>query len=179
MYRNTSGVITSKEGHCSCRPLFNMVDIPIEDDLNLSFISYYGKDYWEVLIHKENSAFISTATLVLCNIRLDKKEKCLKLVDYLNAEDLRLAGNVLDQINLAITGKTTLLFQRNITATMRSMLITWISEIWDDFDISESVIHLSVTLIDSILLMSCDKRVEKSDKFWLTFVSTRFQLLGW
>lgn len=179
MYQKQPPIFKSVENLCRCLPLYNMVDIAIEDELNLSFITYYGKDFWNVLIRKENYVFISFANLVLSNIRHDKAANNFSSVDYLNVEDLCLASNVLDQINIDISSDNKLLFQTEITKAMRSMLITWISEIWEDFDISESVIHLTVTLIDSILLLSCDERIGKRDKFWLTFVSTRFQLLGW
>ena len=179
MYKKPPPIVKSVENLCRCLPLYNMVDIAIEDELNLSFITYYGKDFWNVLIRKENYVFISFANLVLSNIRHEKAANHFSSVDYLNVEDLCLASNVLDQINIDISSDNKLLFQTEITKAMRSMLITWISEIWEDFDISESVIHLTVTLIDSILLLSCDERIGKRDKFWLTFVSTRFQLLGW
>lgn len=90
---------------------------------------------------------------------------------------------------LPVTAQTTLPRQPYLTFQMRSMLVNWLAEVCQQYKISDDAFHLTITLIDRVLLTGPTKEEfeewENGDQFedesedWFLVPRSSFQALGW
>jgi hypothetical protein len=77
--------------------------------------------------------------------------------------------------------------QPYLSPKMREVLIHWLVEVGQEYKVSETAFHLSVSILDHLLLKgptqdeldSCDDKDEDVGDRWFLVLRSEFQAVGW